>query len=327
MMTKALVCGIERTGGPEVIGWRDADFGSPANDEVLVRHTAIGVNYIDTYHRTGLYPVSLPSGLGVEAAGVIEDVGEGVHGFAIGDRVAYFSAAPGAYATHRLIGTDTMVKLPDDVDDRTAAAVLLKGCTVEALVERCATVERGDTVLVHAAAGGVGLLLVQWLKHVGAHVIGTTGSEDKAELARSHGCDEVILYASDDVAARVRDLTGSRGARVVFDGVGRATWNASLDSLAPRGLMVSYGNASGPVGQVEFGILARKGSLFATRPTLFHYYATREEVDAGTGRLFDLLRSGALKVRIDQSYALADAAQAHRDLEARATTGSTVLLP
>ena len=327
-MVKARIGEIYRTGGPEVIEWRDVDLdGEPANDEVLIRHTAVGLNYIDTYHRTGLYPQPLPSGLGVEAAGVIEWLGEGVHGFAVGDRVAYFSSKPGAYATHRLIGTQNLVKLPDDIDDRTAAAVLLKGCTTEFLVERCAHVQAGDTVLVHAAVGGVGLLLVQWLKAIGARVIGTTSSEEKAALAREHGCDEIILYTQDEVAPRVRDLTGSHGVSVVFDGVGKATFETSLDCLHPRGLLVSYGNASGAVGPVDFGILARKGSLFATRPTLFHYYTTREEVEAGTGRLFDMLRCGALKVRIDQTYALEDAAQAHRELEARATTGSTVLIP
>lgn len=327
-MVKARVCTIERTGGPEVIEWRDIELdGEPANDEVLIRHTAVGLNYIDTYHRAGIYPLPLPSGLGVEAVGVIEWLGEGVHGFAVGDRVAYFSSTPGAYATHRLIGTDMLVKLPDDIDDRTAAAVLLKGCTAEFLVERCAKVQAGDSVLVHAAAGGVGLLLVQWLKHLGAHVIGTTSTEDKAELARAHGCDEIIFYTREEIAPRVRELTGGKGVRVVIDGVGKATFDASLDSLATRGLLISYGNASGTVGLVDFGILARKGSLFTTRPTLFNYYATREEIDAGTARLFELIRQGVLKVRIDQTYNLGDAAQAHHDLEARATTGSTVLLP
>jgi len=327
-MVKARICTIERTGGPEVIEWRDAELdGEPANDEVLIRHTAVGLNYIDTYHRTGVYPLPLPTGLGVEAVGVVEWLGEGVHGFAVGDRVAYFTPSPGTYATHRLIGTQTLVKLPDEVDDRTAAAVLLKGCTAEFIVERCAKVQAGDTVLVHAAAGGVGLLLVQWLKHIGARVIGTTSSEEKAELARGYGCDEIVLYTREEVAPRVRDLTGGHGVRVAIDGVGKATFDASIDSLAPRGLLVSYGNASGMVGPVDFGILARKGSLFTTRPTLFNYYATREEVDAGTARLFDLVRRGVIDVRIDQTYPLEAAAQAHRDLEGRATTGSTVLLP
>lgn len=326
-MSRARVCTIERTGGPEVIEWRDVELsGAPASDEVLIRHTAVGLNYIDTYFRNGTYPMALPGGLGAEAAGVIEAVGDGVRGFAIGDRVAYFSG-PGAYATHRLIGTQTLVKLPDDISDTTAAAALLKGCTAEYLVERCGKVQAGETVLVHAVAGGVGLLLVQWLKSIGARVIGTTSSEAKAGLARSYGCDEVILYTQAEVAPRVRELTGGSGVRVVIDGVGKATFEASLDSLSPRGLMISYGNASGVVSSFDLGLLTRKGSLFVTRPSLFAYYATRDEVDAGSARLFDLIRSGALEVRIDQRYALEDAVRAHRDLEARATTGSSVLIP
>lgn len=326
-MVRARVAAFARTGGPEVIEWQDVELGSPASDEVLIRQTAVGLNYIDTYHRSGLYQLPLPSGLGVEAAGVIEAVGDGVHGFGIGDRVAYFSAKPGAYATHRLIGTQTLVKLPDAIDDRTAAAAMLKGLTTEFLVERCGRVLAGETVLVHAAAGGVGLLLVQWLKAIGAKVIGTVGSEAKAELARHYGADEIILYSREEVAPRVRDLTGGQGVRVVIDGVGKDTFAASLDSLSPRGLLISYGNASGPVTAFDLGLLARKGSLFVTRPTLFDYCRTREEVEAASARLFEMLASGKLEVRIDQSYALEDAAQAHRDLESRATTGSTVLVP
>ncbi len=326
-MVNARIATIRRTGGPEVIEWVEEEVGAPGAGEVRLRQTAIGLNYIDTYFRTGLYPMPLPGGLGVEAAGVVEAVGDGVDGVAVGDRVAYFGNKPGAYATHRLIGVPNLVKLPDAIDDRTAAAVMLKGCTAEFLVERCARVQAGETVLVHAAAGGVGLLLVQWLKAIGARVIGTTGSEAKAELARAHGADEIIFYDREAIAPRVRELTGGAGVRVAIDGVGRATFDASLDSLQRRGLLISYGNASGPVGAVDFAILARKGSLFATRPTLFDYYATRAEVDAGSARLFDMVASGKLKVRIDQSYALGDAAQAHRDLEARATTGSTILIP
>jgi NADPH2:quinone reductase len=327
-MVTARVASFDRFGGPEVIQWRSLALdGEPANDEVLIRQTAVGLNYIDTYHRSGLYPQPLPGALGVEAAGVIEWVGEGVHGFGIGDRVAYFASKPGAYATHRLIGTQNVVKLPDAIDDRTAAAAMLKGCTAEFLVERCARVQPGETVLVHAAAGGVGLLLVQWLKAIGARVIGTTSSDAKAELARRYGCDAVIRYDREAVAPRVRELTGGAGVRVVIDGVGKDSFEASLDSLAPRGLLVSYGNASGPVTGVNLGSLASKGSLFVTRPTLFHYYATREEVEAGTARLFELIAAGSIEVRIDQSYPLEEAAAAHRDLEARATTGSTVLIP
>lgn len=326
-MVQARVATIGRTGGPEVIAWQDAQIGAPGPGELRLRQTAIGLNYIDTYFRTGLYPMPLPGGLGVEAAGVVEAVGAGVDGFAVGDRVAYFGNKPGAYATHRLVPPQNLVKLPDGIDDRTAAAAMLKGCTAEFLVERCARVQAGETVLVHAAAGGVGLLLVQWLKAIGARVIGTTSSEAKAALARDHGADEIIFYDREDIATRVRELTGGAGVRVVIDGVGKATFEASLDSLQRRGLLISYGNASGAVGAVDFAILARKGSLFATRPTLFDYYATRAEVDAGAARLFEMIASGKLKVRIDQSYALEDAAQAHRDLEARATTGSTILLP
>lgn len=326
-MVRARVATFARAGGPEVIDWQDVELGSPASDEVQIRQTAAGLNYIDTYHRSGLYPLPLPSGIGVEAAGVVEAVGDGVHGFRIGDRVAYFGAKPGAYATHRLIGTQTLVKLPDSIDDRTAAAAMLKGLTTEFLVERCGHVQAGETVLVHAAAGGVGLLLVQWLKAIGARVIGTVSSEAKAELARGYGADEIILYSREEVAPRVRELTGGHGVRVVIDGVGRDTFAASLDSLAPRGLLISYGNASGPVTAFDLGLLARKGSLFVTRPTLFDYCRTREEVDAASARLFEMLSSGKLEVRIDQSYALEDAAQAHHDLESRATTGSTVLLP
>lgn len=326
-MVRARVAYVEKTGGPEVIAWQDADIGEPAAGELLIRQTAVGLNYIDTYHRSGLYPLPLPSGLGVEAAGVVEAVGAGVSDFTVGDRVGYFSARPGAYATHRLLGLQGVVKLPHGIDDQTAAAVMLKGLTAEFLVERCAKVQRGETVLVHAAAGGVGLLLVQWLKAIGARVIGTTSSEAKAELARAHGADEIILYGEEAVAPRVRALTDGKGVRVVIDGVGKATFEASLDSLQRRGLLISYGNASGAVGPVDFGILARKGSLFTTRPTLFDYCATRDEVDAASARLFEMIGSGKLKVRIDQRYALEDAAAAHRDLEARATTGSTLLLP
>lgn len=326
-MVKARVAYFEKTGGPEVIQWKDVDLDAPAPGTVLIRQTAVGLNYIDTYFRTGLYPLPLPAGLGVEAAGVIEALGDGVNGFAVGDRVGYFSAQTGAYATHRLLGTQTLVKLPDAIDDRTAAAAMLKGLTAEFLVERCAKVEPGETVLVHAAAGGVGLLLVQWLKAIGARVIGTTSSAAKAELARSYGADAIIRYDQEAVAPRVRELTGGEGVRVVIDGVGKATFEASLDSLKRRGLLISYGNASGAVGPVDFGILARKGSLFTTRPTLFDYCATRAEVEAASARLFAMIASGKLEVRIDQSYPLEDAAQAHRDLESRATTGSTILLP
>ena len=325
-MVAARICRIAAPGGPEVLQWHDAEIGAPGPGELLIRHTAVGLNYIDTYHRTGLYPLPLPSGIGLEAAGVVEAVGEGAN-FTVGDRIGYCWGPIGAYATHRLLPAALAVKLPDGVSDQTAAAGMLKGCTTEFLVERCAKVQAGQTVLVQAAAGGVGLLLVQWLKAIGATVIGTAGGAAKTALAAQHGADHVIDYDIADVAKSVRELTGGRGVDTVIDGVGKATWEGSLDSLRKRGLHISYGNASGPIGQVDLGILARKGSLYTTRPTLFDYYTNRAEIEAGTARLFDLIASGKVKVRVDQTYALEDVAQAHRDLESRKTTGSTVLLP
>ena len=318
---------IDTTGGPEVLQFVDVDLPEPGPGEVLVRNTAIGLNFIDTYHRSGLYPVELPAPLGSEAAGVIESVGEGVSGLAPGDRVATFGPARGAYATARIVQAAALVRLPDDISDETAAAALLKGCTTEFLVERCGRVEAGWPVLVHAAAGGVGLLLVQWLKAVGATVIGTAGTEEKAALARSAGADHVLLADEPDLAARVRELSGGQGVRVTFDGVGKATFQTSLDATARRGLVISFGNASGAVGDVDFAILARKGSLFATRPTLFDYYVTPEERQAGTARLFEMLRSGKIDVTVGQRYRLQDVRRAHEDLEARRTSGSTLLIP
>lgn len=318
---------FERIGGPEVLEFRDVEVGDPGTGEVRLRHTAIGLNYIDTYYRSGLYPAPVPSGLGSEAAGVVEAVGAGVVECAVGDRVAYCGGPLGAYSTHRVLPALRVVKIPDGVSNEVAAAVLLKGGTAEFLVERCARVEAGQTVLVQAAAGGVGLLLVQWLKHLGVRVIATAGGAEKLALAKRYGADELIDYGTEDVAARVRELTGGEGVATVFDGVGKATWAGGLDSLRRRGSMISYGNASGAVGPVDFAILGRKGSLFATRPTLFDYQSTRAEIEAANARLFELIDKGVLEVRIDQRYALADAAQAHRDLEARKTTGSTVLLP
>ncbi len=314
-------------GGPEVIEWIDVDVPPPGPGEVQMRSTAVGLNYIDTYHRRGIYPVSLPSGLGLEAAGVIVAVGEGVTTLKAGDRVCTFGPAMGAYATLRNLPAASLFATPDDVSDEVAAAALLKGCTAEFLVERCAKVQAGWPVLVHAAAGGVGLLLVQWLKHIGASVIGTISTSEKAASARVAGADHVILYGQEDVAKSVRALTDGKGVRVTFDGVGMATWEASLDSTGRRGMIVNYGNADAPVGGVNLGILAQKGSLYNTRPTLFDYYADPAEREAGAARMFALIRSGVLKVTIGQTYALEDAAQAHRDLEARLTTGSTVLVP
>lgn len=318
---------ITRHGGPEVIEWIDVDLRAPGPGEVQMRNTAVGLNYIDTYHRRGIYPVALPSGLGLEAAGVVEAVGEGVTAFAVGQRVCTFGPAMGAYATLRNLSAATLFATPGDISDDIAAAALLKGCTTEFLVERCAKVQAGQTVLVHAAAGGVGLLLVQWLKHVGATVIGTVSTSEKAALAKSAGADFVILYGKEDVAKTVRELTGGAGVRVTFDGVGMATWEASLDSTGRRGLIVNYGNADAPVGGVNLGILAQKGSLYNTRPTLFDYYADLAERAAGAERVFDMIRHGVIAVTIGQTYLLEGAAQAHRDLEGRKTIGSTVLRP
>lgn len=318
---------FESVGGPEVIQWREADLPGPGPGDVTLVQSAVGLNFIDTYHRRGIYPVALPSGLGLEAAGTVAAVGEGVASFKEGDRVATFGPAMGAYASARNVAASSLFAVPDAIDDKTAAAALLKACTAEFLVERCAKVEAGWPVLVHAAAGGVGLLLVQWLKHIGAEVIGTVSTAAKATAARAAGADHVIRYDEGAVAARVRALTGGKGVRVTFDGVGMATWEASLDSTGRRGLIASYGNADAPVGGVNLGILAQKGSLYNTRPTLFDYYTEPEERAAGAARVWGLISDGTLKVTIGQTYALQDAAQAHRDLEGRKTTGSTVLLP
>jgi NADPH:quinone reductase len=315
---------ISAFGGPEAIEFVDVDLPPPAPGEVTFRSAAVGLNFIDTYHRTGLYPGPLPAGLGLEAAGVVEAVGEGVD-FRVGERVATFGPERGAYATARNMRADGLFRIPDDISDETAAAGLLKGCTTEFLVERCAKVQPKSTVLVHAAAGGVGLLLVQWCKHVGATVIGTVSTEAKAEAARAAGADHVILYTEDAVAPKVRELTNGDGVAVTFDGVGAATWEASLDSTGRRGLIVNYGNADAPVGGVNLGILAQKGSLYNTRPTLFDYYATAEERLAGSDYVWDMFRQGIIKVTVGQTYALEDAARAHADLEGRRTTGSTVL--
>ncbi|APX65706.1 quinone oxidoreductase [Sphingomonas sp. gentR] len=318
---------IDKTGGPEVIQWRDEQLPPPAPGEVRMRHHAVGLNYIDTYHRSGLYPIDLPGKLGSEAAGVVEAVGEGVTDFAVGDRVGVFGPARGAYATARNVAADLLVPLPDHVDDRTAAAILLKGATTAFLIEDCAKVQPGWTVLVHAAAGGVGHLAVGWLKAIGATVIATVGSEAKAEKARAAGADHVILNRQEDVAARVREITGGAGVPVVLDGVGKATWEASLNSTARRGLVVSFGNASGAVDGVNLGILASKGSLFVTRPTLFDYAVTPDEKRSLIARVFATLDKGAITPEIGQSFALTDAAEAHRAIEAGETVGSTVLIP
>ncbi len=323
----ARVARITAHGGPEVISWHDMDLAAPCPGEVQLRHTAVGLNFIDTYHRRGLYPVALPSGLGLEAAGVIEALGEGVEDFAVGDRVCTFGPALGAYATARNVTAASLFAIPDRVDDATAAAAILKACTTEFLVERCAKVQPGWTVLVHAAAGGVGLMLVQWLKHTGATVIGTVSTEAKADAARAAGADHVVLYTEAGTAQKVRDLTNGAGVQVTFDGVGMATWETSLDATGRRGLIVNYGNADAPVGGINLGVLAQKGSLYNTRPTLFDYYANPAERKAGADYVFDMIAQGIIKITIGQTYALENAAQAHIDLEGRKTTGSTVLLP
>jgi NADPH:quinone reductase len=317
---------ITSHGGPEVIKWVDVEVPPPSPGEVTMRSTAVGLNFIDTYHRRGIYPVALPSGLGLEAAGVIEAIGGGVTDWRVGDRVCSFGPALGAYATARNIDAACLFLIPHDISDEIAAAGILKGCTAEFLVERCAKIQPKWNVLVHAAAGGVGLMLVQWLKHVGANVIGTVSTEEKAALAREAGADHIILYGEENVAKQVRLLTEGRGVEVVFDGVGMATWETSLDSTRQRGLIVNYGNADAPVGGVNLGILAQKGSLYNTRPTLFDYYQHAAERAAGSEHVFDMFRQRTIKVHIGQRYALEDAAQAHRDLEGRKTTGSTVLV-
>lgn len=317
---------VTETGGPGVLKWQEVEGAEPGCGEVLVAHAAVGLNYIDTYHRTGLNPVELPFTPGVEAAGTVEAVGADVSEFQAGDRVAYCTTPPGSYAERRVVAADLLVPLPDSVAFELAAASLLKGMTVEYLIHRTYPVAAGDTILWHAAAGGVGLIACQWLKRLGASVIGTVGSEEKAELARAHGCDHTILYRQEDVAKRVRDLTNGRGVPVAYDAIGAATREASLDSLATRGIYACFGNASGPPEPVAAAELAGRGSLYFTRPSLAHYAAAREDLLMGAKAVFDVINSG-LKVKVNQRFPLKDAQAAHRMLEARETTGSTVLLP
>ena len=316
---------IEETGGPEVLRWVQMEVGAPGEGEVRLAQTAVGLNYIDVYHRSGLYPMELPSGIGLEAAARVEAVGAGVTDLKEGDRVAYAAPPIGAYAEARLMPAHRLVKLPDEIDDRLAAAMMLQGMTVQYLIRRTHQVKAGDTVLFHAAAGGVGLIACQWLKALGATVIGTVGSDAKAELAKAHGCDHAIVYTRENFVEQVKEITGGEGVPVVYDSVGRDTWEGSLDCLAQFGLMVSFGNASGPVPPVNLGVLSAKGSLFVTRPTLMNYTAKRSDLVASANELFEVVRSGAVKVEVNQTYPLAEAVQAHRDLEARKTTGSTVL--
>ncbi len=318
---------IHSIGGPEVLRVEESEPPSPGPGEARVRHTAVGLNYIDTYHRSGLYKVSLPSGLGIEAAGVVEAVGPGVAEVRPGDRVAYAGGPLGAYSEARVMPARVLVPLPEGIGNEAAAAAMLKGMTAQYLLRRTHRVAAGETILVHAAAGGVGLILCQWAKHLGATVIGTVGSDEKAALAASHGCDHPVVYTREDFVARVRELTGGAGVPVVYDSVGRSTWEGSLDCLQPLGLMVSFGNASGPVEPFAPTLLAAKGSLFLTRPSLMAYTATREDLLATARDLFDVMLSGAVKMEIGQTFPLVAAAEAHRALEGRRTVGSTLLLP
>ena len=324
-MDRAII--VRRHGGPDVLEWTNDHPGEPGPGEVLVRHAAVGLNFIDVYHRTGLYALDLPFVPGSEGAGVVERVGPDVHGLAVGDRVAYTSNGPeGAYREARVLPATRLVKLPDGIDAEVAAAIMVKGCTVEYLVRRTYPIGSGDIVLLHAAAGGVGLLASQWLAALGATVIGTVGSAEKARLAEAHGCAHTVLYREESVPDRVREITGGRGVDVVYDSVGKDTWEGSLDSLRPRGMMVSFGNASGAVPPFSPLVLAKKGSIFLTRPTLRHYYATPEDTAEGCNALFDMVLSGRVVPHIGARYPLKDAAEAHRALEARKTVGSTILV-
>jgi len=318
---------IHATGGPEALCWDEVVVAAPGPGEALVRHTAIGVNYIDTYHRSGLYPLAMPATLGMEGAGIVEAAGPGVVEVRAGDRVAYAGGPVGAYAERRLIPAHRLVPLPAGVTDDQAAAIMLKGMTAQYLLRQTHVVQPGETILVHAAAGGVGLIACQWAKHLGAVVIGTVGTDEKAALARAHGCDHVIVYTREDFAARVREITGGRGVSVVYDSVGKATWEGSLDCLQPRGLMVSYGNASGAVPPFSPLVLSAKGSLYLTRPTLMTYTAKREELLATAADLFAVVGAGIVTPRVGGAYPLREAGRAHRDLESRATTGSLLLRP
>jgi NADPH:quinone reductase len=323
-MTKAVR--FHKTGGPEVLQLDEVTVAEPGQGQVRVRHTAIGVNFIDTYQRSGLYAMPLPAGAGNEGAGVVEAVGPGVTQLKAGDRVAY-TGQVGSYCEQKLLPADRLVKVPHGISDDQAASMMLKGMTVQYLIHRTYKVKPGDTVLWHAAAGGVGLIACQWLKAIGATVIGTVGSEDKARLAKAHGADHVINYSTENFVARVKEITSGKGVPVVYDSVGKTTWEGSLDCLRPLGMMVSFGNASGPVAPFSPVILSQKGSLFLTRPTLVTYTASREDLEMTSKSLFDIVLSGKVKIEISARYKLADAQQAHRDLEGRKTTGSVILVP
>ena len=318
---------ISETGGPGVMKLVDADLGKPGRGEVRVRQTAIGLNYIDTYHRSGLYPVPLPSGIGLEAAGVVEELGEGVTSLKAGDRIAYGTGPIGAYAQMRNLAAGRLTKIPDAISDETAAGMMLKGMTVRYLLRATYKVQAGETILLHAAAGGVGQILSQWARALGVTVIGTVGSDAKIAAAKAMGCDHVINSTTGNVVARVKEITGGKGVPVVYDGVGQSTLMISLDCLKPRGLLVSFGNASGPVKAFDLGLLAARGSLYLTRPTLMTYTASDEDLKETAEDLMAMVASGSVNIPVNQRYALADAVKAHEDLEARKTTGTTVLLP
>ncbi len=324
-MTRAIR--FEKVGGAEVLALQDVSLTAPGDGQVRVRHTAIGVNFVDIYHRSGLYKVPLPSGLGLEAAGVVESVGSSVTRFRTGDRIAYASGPIGAYSEEANVAADRAVKVPDGVSDDMAAAILLKGLTAHYLLRRTYRVKPGETILYHAAAGGVGMIAIQWARSLGATIIGTVGSDNKVALAQRLGCHHVIVSSRENIASRVREITGGRGVPVVYDSVGRDTFMASLDSLAPLGMFVSFGNASGPVPPFDASILAQKGSLFFTRPTLANYVTTPEELDVAAGELFDLVARGVVRRNDPKRFPLSQAAEAHRALESRQTTGSLVLIP
>lgn len=314
-------------GGPEVLCWEEVEVPAPAPNEATVRHEAVGLNFIDIYHRSGLYPVPLPSGIGLEGAGVVTAVGSAVTEVKVGDRVAYAGGPIGAYAEVRNIPADRLVNLPAAIDFKTAAAMMLQGMTAQYLLRRTYRVQPGDTILIHAAAGGVGLIVCQWARALGATVIGTVGSDEKAALAKAHGCDHPIVYTRENFVERVKEITGGAGLPVVYDSIGKDTFQGSLDCLRPLGMMVTFGNASGPVPPVDTLELSRRGSLFLTRPTLFSYTAKRADLVQTATELFDMVAAGKVKIEVNQTYALKDAAQAQIDLVARKTTGSTVLLP
>ena len=318
---------FHETGGPEVLKFEEVDVGEPGPGQVRVRHGAIGVNYIDTYHRSGLYALPMPSGLGNEAAGVVEAVGPGVDFVKVGDRVGTCTGPVGAYSTSRIGPADRLIKLPDGIDDRAAAAMMLKGLTVQYLLRQTYPLKGGETILFHAVAGGVGLIACQWARALGVTMIGTAGSDEKAQLAREHGCAHTIVYTRENFVERVKEITGGKGVPVVYDAVGKDTFPASLDCLSPRGMFVSFGNASGPVPPFSLMMLSQKGSLYATRPTLVNYATDRASLGAMASELFDMVRAGKIKPDVRQTFALKDAADAHRALHSRTTTGSTLLIP